>query len=163
MTAINRQNREIRDYRSVHDDPSRSVDERVFTDVSKDTVSQFRFPQAEHPSTVTDDTQISVTGKGGKTTAYCFFITVHSLLWGRTSFSRLHDHTQNTPHWVGHRCTIRPSHTTLPDNTQHSQETNINVPGRIRTRNPRKRVAQQTHALVGAYYLMTYNIYKEPT
>ena len=30
---------------------------------------------------------------------------------------------------------------TVPDNTQHSQETDIHVPGGIRTRNPSKRAA----------------------
>jgi len=29
----------------------------------------------------------------------------------------------------------------LPDNTHHAQETDIHVPGRIRTRNPNKRAA----------------------
>ena len=29
----------------------------------------------------------------------------------------------------------------LPDNTQHSQETDIHIPGGIRTRNPSKRAA----------------------
>jgi hypothetical protein len=38
VTVINRPNREIRDYRSVDDGVSLSVDERVFPDVSKDTV-----------------------------------------------------------------------------------------------------------------------------
>jgi len=34
-----------------------------------------------------------------------------------------------------------PSQRPLPDNTQHSQETNIYAPGGIRARNPSKRVA----------------------
>ena len=34
-----------------------------------------------------------------------------------------------------------PSHRPLPDNTQHSQQTNIHAPCGIRTRNPSKRVA----------------------
>ena len=33
------------------------------------------------------------------------------------------------------------SYTPLPDNTQHSKETDIQTPGRIRTRNPSKRSA----------------------
>jgi uncharacterized protein YjlB len=36
---------------------------------------------------------------------------------------------------------ISPKQRPLPDNTQHSQETDINVPGGIRTRNSRKRPA----------------------
>jgi len=36
---------------------------------------------------------------------------------------------------------ISPTQQTLPDSTQHSQQTDIHVPGRIRTRNPRKREA----------------------
>ena len=39
VAVINRPNPEIRDYRSVDDGASRSVDEWVFPDVSKDTVS----------------------------------------------------------------------------------------------------------------------------
>ena len=36
---------------------------------------------------------------------------------------------------------ISPSQRPQPDNTQHSQETDIHDPGGIRTRNPSKRVA----------------------
>jgi len=36
---------------------------------------------------------------------------------------------------------ISPSHRPLPDNSQHSQQTNIHAPGRIRTRIPSKRAA----------------------
>jgi len=36
---------------------------------------------------------------------------------------------------------IGPSQRPLPDTTQHSQETDINAPGGIRTRNPGKRAA----------------------
>jgi hypothetical protein len=62
LTAINRPNREIRDYRSVDDDAARRVDERVFPGVSKDIVSQLRrLPQAEQPSTVIDYTDIAGT------------------------------------------------------------------------------------------------------
>jgi hypothetical protein len=38
---------------------------------------------------------------------------------------------------------ISPTQRPLPDNTQHSQTTNIHVPGGIRTRNPSNRVAAQ--------------------
>ena len=36
---------------------------------------------------------------------------------------------------------IIPAHRPLPDYTQHSQETDINAPGRIRTRIPSKQAA----------------------
>jgi len=36
---------------------------------------------------------------------------------------------------------LRPTHRPLPDNTQHSQETDIQPPSRIRTHNPSKRAA----------------------
>ena len=36
---------------------------------------------------------------------------------------------------------ISPPQRLLPDNTQHSQQTNIRTPGGIRTRNPSKRAA----------------------
>ena len=65
--------------------------------------------------------------------------------WAKaSSLSRFHDHTRlDTPHSVGllwtsdHSPTQRP----LPDNTQHSQETDIHAPGEIRTHNPSKRAA----------------------
>jgi hypothetical protein len=41
---------------------------------------------------------------------------------------------------------ISPTQRPLPDNTQHSQETDIHAPGGIRTRNTSKRTAK-THAL----------------
>jgi hypothetical protein len=50
----------------------------------------------------------------------------------------------NTPHSVG--LLWRP----LPANTQHTQETEIHVPGEIRTHNPSKQAAAQTHALESA-------------
>ena len=60
--------------------------------------------------------------------------------WARASqMSRLHDHRHTT---LGRTPlesiqTQRP----LPNNTRHSQETNIHVPGGIRTRSPSKRAA----------------------
>ena len=63
----------------------------------------------------------------------------NSLQWTRApSFSRLHDYTQlDTPHLV----VIGPTQRTLPDNTQHSQQTSIHDPGEIRAHNPSKRAA----------------------
>jgi hypothetical protein len=40
---------------------------------------------------------------------------------------------------ISHSVGISPSNRTLPDNTQHSQETDIHAPGGIRTQNPSKR------------------------
>jgi len=45
----------------------------------------------------------------------------------------------DTPQTVG--LVIRPTQRPLPDNTQHLQETDINAPGGIRTRNPCERAA----------------------
>jgi hypothetical protein len=66
--------------------------------------------------------------------------------WARaSSLSRLHDHTQthsDTPHSVGILWTSdQPDAETLPDNTQHSQETDIHASGGIRTRIPNKPAA----------------------
>jgi len=51
----------------------------------------------------------------------------------------------DTPHLVGVLWTYNQTgaETSLPDNTQHSQETNIHVPGGIRTHNPSKRAATE--------------------
>jgi hypothetical protein len=50
--------------------------------------------------------------------------------------SRSHSDTPQTV-----RLVIRPTPRPLPDNSQHSQETDINAPGGIRTRNPCERAA----------------------
>jgi hypothetical protein len=48
----------------------------------------------------------------------------------------------DAPYSVGLPSTTdRPSQICQPDNTQHSQQRDIHVPGGIRTRNPRKRAA----------------------
>ena len=74
--------------------------------------------------------------------------------------SLLHDSTATSvpglPYFRG--CTITLRHTNsvellwasdqhrpLPDNTQHSQETDMNVPDGIRSRNPSKRAAVDRH------------------
>jgi len=48
---------------------------------------------------------------------------------------------------------ISPSQRPLPDNTQQSKETDIHVPGGIRTQNPSKPAATGTgsHKSVGLY------------
>ena len=53
----------------------------------------------------------------------------------------MHDHTQT--HSVGLLLTSDhlDAETCLPDNTQHSQQTNVHAPGGIRTRNPSRRTA----------------------
>ena len=63
--------------------------------------------------------------------------------WVRAfSLSRLHDHTQ-THHIRFHSSgrVISSSRDLLLDNTQHPQETNIHVPGRIRTHTHSKQAA----------------------
>jgi hypothetical protein len=63
--------------------------------------------------------------------------------WARVStLSRLHDHTQT--HHIRYDFSgrvISPIQRPLPDNTQHSQYTNIHAAGGIRTRNLNKRAA----------------------
>jgi hypothetical protein len=49
----------------------------------------------------------------------------------------------DTPHSSGR--VISPTQRNLPDNTRHSQQTDIHVPGGIRTRNPSKRTAADPH------------------
>jgi len=63
--------------------------------------------------------------------------------WAKTSsLWRLHDHTQTHPP-RSDSCgrVISPPQRPVPDNTQHSQETDIHDPARIRTRNPSNRAA----------------------
>jgi len=56
----------------------------------------------------------------------------------------------DTPHSAGLLCTSdQPDVGILPANTQQSQETSIQVPDGIRTRNPKKRAATD-HALYHA-------------
>jgi hypothetical protein len=50
----------------------------------------------------------------------------------------------DTPHSVGLVWTIDQP-VPLFDNTQHSQETGIYIPGRVQTRNPSKRAAVDIH------------------
>jgi hypothetical protein len=75
--------------------------------------------------------------------------------------SRLHDHS-NTPQLVGLLWSvISPTQRPLSDNTQHSQETGIHAPGRIRTRNAIKQaVADQRITLSGHWGSATTYYYK---
>jgi hypothetical protein len=64
-------------------------------------------------------------------------------LWARTSsLSKLHDHAQ-THHdqQVSSGLVISPTRIPLPDNTQHSQETDFHTLSGTRTRNSSKRAA----------------------
>ena len=55
-------------------------------------------------------------------------------------------HSERDTHSVGPLWNRdQPSQRILPDNTQHSQETNIHAPCGIRTRNPSKRAAADPH------------------
>jgi hypothetical protein len=59
-----------------------------------------------------------------------------------SSLSRIHDHTQT--HHTRQDCSgdvISPTQGPLPDNKQHSQETDIHAAGGIRTHNPSQRAA----------------------
>ena len=75
--------------------------------------------------------------------------SIFSLLWRysptRTraaSFLRFLDHNQwHTTVGSSYKQGIGPSHRPLPQNTQHSQETDIHAPGGIRTNNTNKRSA----------------------
>ena len=65
------------------------------------------------------------------------------------SFSRLHNHTQthHSRYWMSDGSDVENSTSQtqrpLPDNTQHSQETDIHVAGGIRTHNPSKPAAAE--------------------
>ena len=59
------------------------------------------------------------------------FLAFTITLFRHTTFSRTH-----LDEWPARRRDL-----SLPDNTQHSQETDIHAPGGIRTHNPSKRAA----------------------
>jgi hypothetical protein len=73
---------------------------------------------------------------------FFFFHDQQPHLARTSSLSRLHEHSQ-TQHLRGefHGRVNAPTHRPLPDNTQHSQETDINEPGKIWTHNPSRRAA----------------------
>ena len=67
----------------------------------------------------------------------------NSPLWAKSSsMSRIHDRSQ-THHtqWDSSGRVISPTQRPPPDNTQHSQHTNIHASGGIRTHNPSKEAA----------------------
>jgi hypothetical protein len=74
-----------------------------------------------------------------------FFFNGSTAPWGSRPphCSRLHDHTLETHHtlWDSSGRGASPSQRPLPDNTQHSQETDIHALGGIRTHNPSMRAA----------------------
>ena len=82
-----------------------------------------------------------------------FFFMAHSPRWARVALlSRLYDHTQTHHTWQdSYGRVIRQSHRPLPDNTQHSQETDICAPCGIRTRNPSKRMASEPNLRLGGH------------
>jgi hypothetical protein len=75
-------------------------------------------------------------------TTYLFFFLVQQPPWTRaSSFTRfVHTTTHHSRYDFSGRV-ISSSQRPLPDNTQHSQQTDIHVPGGIRTHNPSKRAA----------------------
>jgi hypothetical protein len=75
----------------------------------------------------------------------CYYYFFHGLAalvaLGLLTFEVPQSHS-DTPHLVGLLWTSdRPVAEISPDNTHHSQETNIHAPGGIQTRNPSKRTA----------------------
>ena len=62
--------------------------------------------------------------------------------WTLLTWFRIHTQKHQVSGTPGR--VISPSQRTLPDNTQHSQETDIHAPGRIRTHNPRRRAAENS-------------------
>ena len=75
------------------------------------------------------------------------------LQWARTSsLSRFYDHNQthgNRQDTSGK--VIGPAQKPLPDNTQHSQDTDIRALGGIRTHNPSKRAAAEPRLIPGGH------------
>jgi hypothetical protein len=96
-------------------------------------------------------TLITVQVKCGGMNGYCKAIFFPS--WRdspqcarASSLSGLHDHTQaHHTRWDSSGRVISPTQRPLPDNTQHSQETDIRARGGIRTRNPSKRGHRSRH------------------
>jgi hypothetical protein len=72
-----------------------------------------------------------------------FFPWHTSPQWTRTSsILRLHDCTQTHRTWYDSSgAVISPTYISMPDDKQHSQETDTHAPGGIRTRNRSKRAA----------------------
>ena len=73
------------------------------------------------------------------------FLWRNSPYWATaSSFLRIHDHTQTHHGRLDSSAReISPSQWPLPDNTQHSQETDIHAPVGIRVRNSSKREAAE--------------------
>jgi hypothetical protein len=71
-----------------------------------------------------------------------YFLWLDSPKWDRASLSRFRDHTQtrHTRHDSSGRV-ISPSQRPLPNNTQHSQQTDVHAPKGNRNYNPKKRAA----------------------
>jgi hypothetical protein len=76
------------------------------------------------------------------------------------SLSRLHDHTQALhTRQDSSGEVISPSQRPLPDNTQHSQQTDIRTPGGIRTHNPSKRAAADRAATEASFPALCFTKY----
>jgi len=75
----------------------------------------------------------------------------NNLQWAKaSSLSRIHDQTQTHHTWYDSSGRVTsPTQRPLPDNTQHSQETDIHTPSGIRTHIPSKRAANE----IGLYNL----------
>ena len=86
-----------------------------------------------------------------------FFTMAQQPQWARaSSLSRIHDHTQTHHHTTLGRTTLDEwsarRRDLLPDNTQHSQETDFHAPGGIRTHNPSKRAAAHPRLRLRDYW-----------
>ena len=93
--------------------------------------------------------------------ALSFFLWLDSpCCTGVSSLSRPHDHTQ-THHsrYDSSGRVISSSQTLLPDNTQHSQDTDMHASGGIRTCNPTVSERPQNHALDRAATVIGFRIY----
>ena len=65
--------------------------------------------------------------------------------------SRSHTTTRHS-RWDSSGRVINPSQRPLPDNTQHSQQTNIHAPGGIRTHNRSRRAAEDLRLRPRGYW-----------
>jgi hypothetical protein len=86
-----------------------------------------------------------------------FFIILswrYSSWWSRaSSLSRLHNHTQiHHKHYDSSGGVISSTQRTQPDNTQYSQEKDINAPEGIQTRNPSKLAAADPRLRPRSYW-----------
>jgi hypothetical protein len=115
---INRPNREIRAHCSVDDDAARRVDEWVFLEASKDSVSQLR-EDFFRPNTLQQWLTTQILLAWGKTRAYYLLFLRRTTLVGQYFIPEASRSHTDTPHWVGHPWTR--DHL-VADNTKHTRD-----------------------------------------